>query len=45
MKASKAGGKFGKSGGGKGGIHNKLIASAMSPKMAPPKAGSFGGKK
>lgn len=31
--ASAGGGKFGKSGGGKGGMHSKLISSPMSPKM------------
>lgn len=37
-KASKGGhGTFGKSGGGQGGLHTKLIASPMSPKMVPPK--------
>ena len=32
--ASAGGGKFGKSGGGKGGLHSGLIASPMSPGMA-----------
>lgn len=35
MKASKGGGKFGKSGGGKGGLHSRLLSSPMSPGMAP----------
>lgn len=45
-KAGKGGHKtFGKSGGGNGSISSKLIASPMSPKMAPPKTTSFAGKK
>ena len=45
MKASKGGGKFGKSGGGKGGLHSKLLSSPMSPGMTPKGGGKqLGGK-
>ena len=36
---------FGKSGGGHGGLHTKLISSPMSPKMAPPKTAKMAGGK
>jgi len=37
-KASKGGhAMFGKSGGGQGGVHTKLMSSPMTPKMGPPK--------
>lgn len=37
-------GGFGKSHGGAGNISNRLVVSAMSPKMAP-KGGKMGGRK